>query len=88
VKPLYFKGEKNCGLDPAFGLMSVADGTLSSIGHLFVASIVNNGPGPGFLTPWLYEFLVGGIEAIGLPSTLDHTIYDKVCLSIDLQCSK
>ncbi|XP_066930715.1 acid ceramidase-like [Clytia hemisphaerica] len=42
--------------------MSVSDGTMICIGHLFISSIVCSGPAPNFLSPWAYEYLVGGIE--------------------------
>jgi len=47
--------------EPTFGLVSITDGTLTAIGHLFVSSIVHQRPGPGFLAPWVYQFLIGGI---------------------------
>ncbi|XP_066920038.1 uncharacterized protein [Clytia hemisphaerica] len=50
------------GFEPAVGYMSVSDGTMICIGHLFISSIVCSGPAPNFLSPWAYEYLVGGIE--------------------------
>ena len=50
------------GFEPAVGYMAVSDGTMVSIGHLFVSSIVCSGPAPNFLSPWVYEYMVGGIE--------------------------
>ena len=50
------------GFEPAVSYMSVSDGTMISIGHLFISSIVCSGPAPNFLSPWAYEYLVGGIE--------------------------
>ena len=50
----------------------VADGQAKSIGHLFAASIINGGPGPGFLSPWVYWYLVNGTTSMNdhLPAKL------------------
>ena len=49
------------GCIPSIGFQSVADGTAKTIGHLLAASICNGGPGPGFLSPWVYWYLADGV---------------------------
>ena len=65
--------------------MSVADGTMDAIGHIFAASICNGGVAPSFLAPWVYKFMIGGIKTAisSCPETLsDESLYcefyDKV----------
>ena len=45
-------------------LVSVTDGTARSIGHMFAASLCQGGPSPSFLAPWVYYYLVGGVETV------------------------
>ena len=67
VKNRFFTGDEESGYEPFCGLVSVADGTIRAIGHLFAASICNGGPGPGFLAPWVYNYIIGGLqEAVSL----------------------
>ena len=42
--------------------VSVADGTAKEIGHLIAASVCHRGPGPGFLTPWIYKYFACGLQ--------------------------
>ena len=49
-----------------------------TIGYLFAASIVNGGPRPGFLAPWVYHYIIDGLDSISsfLPSCIDdRTLY-------------
>ena len=49
-----------------------------TIGHLFAASIVNGGPGPGFLAPWVYHYIIDGFDSISsflLSRIDDRTLY-------------
>ena len=57
-------GNDTLGYEPSFGLASVTDGTARSIGHIFAASLCHGGPGPGFICPWIYHYLTGGLEAV------------------------
>lgn len=63
VKSLYFIGDEN-EMEPVSSLHAVADGTMTTIGHLFGASLCNYGPAPNFLAPWVYRYIAGGIEAV------------------------
>ena len=85
IKEQYFKGDECSGYEPFCGTLSVADGTVKFMGHLFAASIVNGGPAPSFLSPWIYEFIVGGMgKAIKLcpreinPNSPLKEIFEKV----------
>ena len=60
-----------------------------AIGHLFAASIVNGGPGPGFLAPWVYHYIIDGLGSISsfLPSRVDDrtlysTAYNEVRINL------
>jgi len=55
-----FFEESDDGCVPSCGMQSVADGTVRSIGHLIAATVCSGGPGPGFLAPWVYFYLVSG----------------------------
>lgn len=62
--------------------MSVADGTLLCAGHLFSTSLCHHGPSPGFLSPWVFQYIVGGINAVELPQKLECDVYDNVNVSL------
>lgn len=68
------------------GILSITDGTMKSIGHLFAASIVNGGPAPAFFAPWVYEYIVGGlVGALKVSPKINETsnfkiIYDQVMI--------
>ena len=78
VKKTHFIENNEIGFEPFCGLVSVTDGSLMAIGHLFAARIVNGGPGPGFLAPWVYHYIIDGLDSISsfLPSRVDdRTLY-------------
>ena len=78
VKKTHFIENNEIGFEPFCGLVSVTDGSLMAIGHLFAASIVNGGPGPCFLAPWVYHYIIDGLDCIFsfLPSRVDdRTLY-------------
>jgi len=85
IKSQFFTGSDDEGYEPFCGMVSVANGTAFAIGQLFAASFVHSGPGPGFLVPWVYAFIVGGIQEVvkNLPSGLNNgslycDMYEKV----------
>ena len=45
----FFVGNNDDGYEPSGGIVTIADGTMNSIGHLFAASIINGGSAPAFL---------------------------------------
>ena len=51
-------------MEPLSSAHSVADGTVTSIGHLFAASICNQGPAPNFLAPWIYDYIINGVGEV------------------------
>ena len=53
----FFVGNNDDGYEPSGGIVTIADGTMNSIGHLFAASIINGGPAPAFLASWVYEYI-------------------------------
>ena len=57
-------------------MITIASGTAYSIGHLISASLANNGPGPGFFAPWIFEYMVAGLQTAleELPKELSSTI--------------
>jgi len=85
VQSTYFVNTAD-GYEPSCGLLSVTDGTLESIGHLFAASVVNGGQGPNFLSSWVYNFIVGNAEFL-LPTDLTgiySSLYKQVLITISL----
>ncbi|KAK3724043.1 hypothetical protein QZH41_000911, partial [Actinostola sp. cb2023] len=90
VKSQFFSGTDATGYIPSCGIVSIADGMLHAIGHLFAASLCNGGPGPGFLAPWVYNYIIGGMGKViyDLPSDLPtgsvfHSIYKKLMAAED-----
>ena len=86
VKESYFEPEDNGGFIPSCGFQSVAEGVVKSIGHLFAACVINGGPGPGFLSPWVYWYLVDGIGGMKdhlpeklLKDAMYHDLFEQVC---------
>ena len=78
VKKTHFIENNEIGFEPFCGLVSVTDGSLMAIGHLFAASIVNGCPGPCVLAPWVYHYIIDGLGFISsfLPSRVDdRTLY-------------
>eukprot|EP00795_Rhopilema_esculentum_P011065 gene11065-19926_t len=72
-KSCYFVGTDDTGFEPCCGTISIADGTVMSIGHLFAASVCNGGAAPCFLSQWLYTYISSGfIQSVlnCLPCTL------------------
>ena len=59
----FFVGNDDDGYEPSGGILTIADGTMNSIGHLLAASIINGGPAPAFLASWLYEYISNGIKS-------------------------
>eukprot|EP00794_Sanderia_malayensis_P020690 gene20690-22727_t len=72
VKSNYFIGTDDNGYEPYCGTISVADGTVTSIGHLFAAGICNGGAAPCFLSQWLFTYISYGLQKVlaCLPSSL------------------
>ena len=70
LRQLYFTGNS---MEPIRSLHAVADGTVKAIGHLFAASICNYGPAPNFVSSWVFNYIVGGVDKIleDLPVHLD-----------------
>jgi len=77
---MYFVGNEVDGFEPIGGTTNVANGVAFNFGHLFSASLCNGGPGPGFLSPWVYHYLTAGLKGLleQLPGTLPISP-DKYC---------
>ena len=89
VKKTHFIENNEIGFEPFCGLVSVTDGSLMAIGHLFAVSIVNGCPGPCFLAPWVYHYIIDGPDCISsfLPSrvggrTLCSSAYNEVRINL------
>ena len=65
IKERYFiVANEEEGREPSLDLVSVTNGTVRSIGQLFAASLCQGGPVPSFLGPWVYYYLIGGVETV------------------------
>ena len=64
IKLQYFTGNEGDGLELKSGTVNVADGTTNGIGHLFAATICYGGPGPGFIAPWVYKYIIHGLQDV------------------------
>ena len=58
-----FVGNNDDDYEPSAGILTIADGTMNSIGHLFAASVINGGPAPAFLVSWVYEYISNRIKS-------------------------
>ena len=82
----FFVGNNDDGYEPSAGILTIADGTMNSIGHLFAASIINGGPAPAFLAFWVYEYVSNEIKSVlkSIPKMDDTSslgnMYQKVIL--------
>ena len=61
-KMTFFVGTHDDGYEPSEGVLTITDGTMNSIGHLFAASIINGEPAPAFLASSVYEYISSGIK--------------------------
>ena len=82
----FFVGNDDDGYEPFEGILTVADGTINSIGNLFAASIINGVPTPAFLDSYVYEYVSNGIKSalksapkMGDTSSLEK-MYQRVIL--------
>ena len=82
----FFVGNDDDGYEPFEGILTVADGTINSIGNLFAASIINGVPTPAFLDSCVYEYVSNGIKSalksapkMGDTSSLEK-MYQRVIL--------
>ena len=89
VKKTHFIENNEIGFEPFCGLVIITDRSLMAIGHLFAASIVNGGPGPRFLAPWVYHYIIDVLDSISffLPSRVDgrtlySTAYNEVRINL------
>lgn len=74
----FFCGDEENGYVPVFGATSVTDGTLEQIGHVFAASLCHHGLGPGRLSTWVYEFVIGGMNVVTLPAEFQNiNVYNE-----------
>ena len=64
IKLQYFTGNEVDGLEPKCGTVNVADGTANGISHLFAATIYHGGPGPGFIAPWVYKYIIHELQYV------------------------
>ena len=58
--------EDDGGYVPVESTMALATGAFKVAGEVFASSIVQGGPAPGFLCPWVYHFLCHGMQDLDL----------------------
>ena len=86
IRMTFFVGNNDDVYEPSAGILTVADGTMNSSGHLFAASKINGGPEPDFLPSWVYEYIIDRIKsALKSAAKMDDTsslgnMYQKVIL--------
>ena len=79
VKKIHFTEKNEIGFKPFCGLVRVTGRSLMVIGHLLVASITNGGPTPGFLVPWVYHYVIDGLDSVS--SFLSSRVNDRTLCS-------
>ena len=86
IKTMLFISNPDGHMEPACNLYSdISGGVWKKVGVLFASSIVMNGPAPNFMAPWMFQFIIGGIDKVleSLPQTLSGEsplveMYNKV----------
>ncbi|XP_066935899.1 G2/M phase-specific E3 ubiquitin-protein ligase-like [Clytia hemisphaerica] len=58
----------------------LANGLFRNAGKLFAYSICENGPAPNFLSPWVYDYIAGGLGMVlnRLPEKIEDKTYQKI----------
>ncbi|KAL9951675.1 hypothetical protein ACROYT_G044393 [Oculina patagonica] len=60
--------EDDDGYVPVESTMALANGAFKTVGEIFATSIVQGGPGPGFLAPWVFHYICHGMKDLDLKS--------------------
>ena len=55
-----------CDGVPVASTMSLTEGLFKAAGLLMASSIVQGGPAPNFMTPWVYDYLAYGLHRVPL----------------------
>ena len=86
IKYQFFSGNDNTGYEPAFGTVSVADGTPFCVGHLFAAGVCNCGPSPNIFPSWILRYITGGANSLmqELPAELSGSIFESLYKQVRL----
>ena len=53
-----------CNGEPVVSTLALVSGEMKHAGELMVSSILHGGPAPNFLTKWVYDYLVGGLQKV------------------------
>lgn len=53
-----------CGKVPHENIIAVSNGHFRIAGELMSVSIVQGGPAPDFLAPWVYDYISAGMEDV------------------------
>ena len=56
---------------PTESAIAIANEEFLLAGELCASTICQGGPAPNFLSDWVYDFLVGGLQNIKFPSSTD-----------------
>ena len=61
---LFINETDGCGKAPHENIIAVSNGHFRVAGELMAASIVQGGPAPDFMAPWVYDYISAGIEGV------------------------
>ena len=86
IKHHFFSGNDNTGYESAFATVSVAEGTTFSVGHLFAASVCNDGLSPNIFPSWILRYITGGANRLmqELPAELSGSIFESLYKQVRL----
>ena len=90
IKYQYFTGNDETGFEPSFGITSVTDGTVVSVGHLFAATVYNDGPAPNIFSSWIYNYIIGGMNLLKeeVPQELSGSIFEDLYKKVGACCCR
>ena len=70
---LFVGDEEECGKAVHENIVAMSKGHFCVAGELMASSIVQGGPAPDFLAPWVYEYISSGIEGVTIdPAKVMH----------------
>ncbi|CAB4012714.1 G2 M phase-specific E3 ubiquitin- ligase-like isoform X1 [Paramuricea clavata] len=61
---LFINETDGCGKSPHENIIAVSNGHFRVAGELMAASIVQGGPAPDFMAPWVYDYISAGIKGV------------------------
>jgi hypothetical protein len=76
-----------CNGVPVASTISLTEGLFKAAGLLMACSIVQGGPAPNFMSPWVYDYLAFGLHHVPLnPDDIEDISVKNVADQVRLCC--